>query len=125
MGTCMCLTWLPLESSIIWKFTSPLLHEIYSNFTRTYLGVVRISEREITLTDLDIGKLPFSSKSIVYSNEIERDTARAKEHLFWEYDLKWLWPCEKAAISNSMKTCTLLSKWQAVLQITTKHGSLG
>ena len=29
------------------KFALPLLHEVHSNFTQTYIGLIRIAEREI------------------------------------------------------------------------------
>ena len=44
----------PPAPLLVQNFTSPPLRRIHSNFT--YLGVVRIVERERTLIDLELGK---------------------------------------------------------------------
>ena len=71
--------------SIAWtlarKFTLPSLHGMHSNFTLTYLGVVCIAERGMTLSDFDLGEmaaisnfkkhiLHFSPKLFQYFNKM-------------------------------------------------------
>ena len=103
---------------------------IHSNFTWTYLGVFGIAEREMTSSDLDLGKsghFKFKNHILAFFSQfiLVIPIKHGKENFVPGYECKWPWTKQWNDVILKVKNCILalfLSKAQAIQQFTTKFG---